>query len=343
MAATTSDAAANPPPPLRTYRGNCHCGAYVYEARLPEIRSVFECNCSICRKKGYLWVFPGEGDFSVVKGGDDALTGYTFGPGKLTHKFCPTCATPLMAHFPDGPPGKRRALNVSPRCISERRTGGNGWTLTAGGRQVRAMQGVTTSELERKPFNGAALGDPYVPPPYKGPTPEAVEGQRLYTGTCHCGRVGVALASKPLDATFDELMVECNCSVCERNGYRWIYPETERVVLHAAAAAADDDHGDNQDDKQDDADAIGRYSFARGIISKTFCRTCGVPLTNERRALSPADEAALPERTARFYAYAKTHHPVNLRAFWPAVDLAALPAPTRNDGANKIEPPYVNP
>lgn len=102
------------------------------------------------------------------------------------------------------------------------------------------MQGVDTSKLERKPyvacmtwvfdlrdcrdrfltrayrFNGAALGEAYVPPEYRGSTPAEIEGHQLYTGTCHCGKVGVALMSKPLDATFDELMVECNCSVCER-------------------------------------------------------------------------------------------------------------------------------
>ncbi len=55
-----------------------------------------------------------------------------------------------------------------------------------------------------------------MPPEYRGSTPAEIEGHQLYTGTCHCGQVGVALMSKPLDETFDELMVECNCSVCER-------------------------------------------------------------------------------------------------------------------------------
>ncbi|UNI17665.1 hypothetical protein JDV02_003991 [Purpureocillium takamizusanense] len=298
---TTTNTTGAQEPQLRTYRGNCHCGAFVYETQLPEIKSVFECNCSICHKKGYLWVFPGEGRFSIVKGGDDALSGYTFGLKKRTHKFCPTCATPLMAHFPDGPPGKQRALNV------------------------RAMQGVNASELERKPFDGAALGEAYVPPAYKGSTPAEVAGHQLYTGSCHCGWVGVALMSKPLDKSFDELVIECNCSICERNGYRWIYPEASCVVLHAEGAAD-----------------VGRYSFAHGIISKTFCRACGVPLTNEWRQLGPAEEAALSEQAARFYGYARTHHPVNLRVF-PGIDLAAMRAPTRNDGANGLEPAYVNP
>lgn len=74
---------------LRTYRGNCHCGAFVYEADLPEIRSALECNCSICHKKGYLWVFP-EARFEIVKGTADVLARYTFGPKKLVHKVCGT-------------------------------------------------------------------------------------------------------------------------------------------------------------------------------------------------------------------------------------------------------------
>lgn len=77
--------------PLRTYRGNFHCGAYVYEARLGELTSVSECNCSICHKKGYLWVYAGggDGDFAVVKGADEDLTSYTFGSGKMSHKVRP--------------------------------------------------------------------------------------------------------------------------------------------------------------------------------------------------------------------------------------------------------------
>lgn len=72
---------------LRTYRGNCHCGAFVYEAELPEITTVTECSCSICRKKGYLSVSTNEEKhFRVVKGSLDALSEYTFGAKKLRHK-----------------------------------------------------------------------------------------------------------------------------------------------------------------------------------------------------------------------------------------------------------------
>ncbi|POR31142.1 Centromere protein V [Tolypocladium paradoxum] len=287
--------------PLRTYRGNCHCGAFVYEVELPEIKSVFQCNCSICHKKAYLWVFPGEADnFRVVKGTDDTLTGYRFGPKKLVHKFCPTCATPVMGQFPGGPPGKQRALNV------------------------RAMQGVNTWDLEKMPFDGAALGDKYVPPEYKGTLPTAFEGSKLYTGSCHCGAVSVALASKPLDETFDEQTVECNCSICERNGYCWVIPEHTRVVL-----SGDDAH-------------VGRYSFARRLLSKTFCRTCGVCLTNEYRPVSEEQRAALSGQDRALEALARGHHPVNLRVL-EGVDLGGMKPPRRDNGATGLPTPYVNP
>jgi len=94
---------------VKTYRGNCHCGVFVYEMESAEIRSVRECNCSICHKKGYLWVRPKSGSFRIVKGDEESLATYTFGSGNVLHKFCSTCATPLMAHLPGG----QRALNVS--------------------------------------------------------------------------------------------------------------------------------------------------------------------------------------------------------------------------------------
>ena len=71
----------------KTYRGNCHCGAFVYECQLPEIKTANECNCSICYKKGYLWQFPPAG-IKFVKGDEKELRQYTFLTGKIVHKAC---------------------------------------------------------------------------------------------------------------------------------------------------------------------------------------------------------------------------------------------------------------
>ncbi|KAM3497044.1 hypothetical protein MY10362_009589, partial [Beauveria mimosiformis] len=98
---------------LRTYRGNCHCGAFVYEAELPEITAASECPCSICRKKGYL--FAGTNSkthFKVVKGSLESLSEYTFGTKALRHKFCSHCGTAVLATVPTvQAPGKDIYLN----------------------------------------------------------------------------------------------------------------------------------------------------------------------------------------------------------------------------------------
>ena len=71
---------------LKTYRGNCHCGDFVYEVDLPADMTVTtECNCSICSKKGYLFAVPAPGSFKMIKGDEKDMTAYTFGPGTRPH------------------------------------------------------------------------------------------------------------------------------------------------------------------------------------------------------------------------------------------------------------------
>lgn len=78
---------ADPAPPkeLKTYHGNFHCGAFKFSIKIPELKEVTECNCSICFKKGYKWIFPGEGGFTVVKG-EESLKEYEFGQKATVHK-----------------------------------------------------------------------------------------------------------------------------------------------------------------------------------------------------------------------------------------------------------------
>lgn len=70
----------------RLYKGGCHCGLFAYETLLSENQAAYQCNCSLCVKKGYLWLFPGQDNFTVVKGSEDSLKTYKFGPKKLSHK-----------------------------------------------------------------------------------------------------------------------------------------------------------------------------------------------------------------------------------------------------------------
>lgn len=68
-----------------TYRGNCHCGDIVFEVKVPEIKEAYNCECSICVRKGYLWLMPGISNVNIVKGSLEQLTAYTFGEKKLKH------------------------------------------------------------------------------------------------------------------------------------------------------------------------------------------------------------------------------------------------------------------
>lgn len=73
----------------KTYRGNCHCGNFIYTLTVPEITGVSSCDCSICTKKAPLWTVssnPGE-QFEIVKGDEDTdLATYQFGSKALSHK-----------------------------------------------------------------------------------------------------------------------------------------------------------------------------------------------------------------------------------------------------------------
>ncbi|KAK1753979.1 centromere protein V [Echria macrotheca] len=190
---------------LKTYRGNCHCGAFVYEVDVPEIKSVGQCSCSICSKKAYLWIYPHRQSFRVLKGDEDALTSYTV-TGQFLHKFCSNCGTALLCSAPGFPPERQLALNV------------------------RAIQGIVPWDLERRPVDGASYGAQYEAPKYTGPGPTAeIENAKMYYGSCHCGAVRVALRSLPLDKDYPEQVVECNCSICSINGCIWIYPRVDQL------------------------------------------------------------------------------------------------------------------
>jgi hypothetical protein len=88
--------------------GKCKCGAVTFEAQGRPAK-LMECNCSICRPKGYLHWFVPEKDFAL-KGGDGAMGEFTFNTGKLRHRFCLTCG---VSPFVQGP----GTVAVNARCL----------------------------------------------------------------------------------------------------------------------------------------------------------------------------------------------------------------------------------
>jgi hypothetical protein len=75
---------------VKIYRGNCHCGEFIFNVKAAELNSVTECNCSICFKKGYLW-FNSPEPMTIIKG-DGSLKEYTFGLGRMVHMVCGSIA-----------------------------------------------------------------------------------------------------------------------------------------------------------------------------------------------------------------------------------------------------------
>lgn len=293
---------------LKTYRGNCHCAAYVYEVDLPKELKPTKCNCSSCYRKAVLWVIPKEKkNLRFIKGDMNSLTSYTFGQKTFDHKFCPTCGVQLFAvgHMEPPQPGEEK----------EPLTGVNVRTFQHG--QVDVWK-IETEQVDGKSFRGS-----YEAPKFTGPEPKAeIEGGKLYTGSCHCGAVRVALKSKPLDKSSTEKIVECNCSICNRHGVVWLYPKKDQVVIEGE-------------------ENLTTYLFNSMLWGKTFCKICGVPIHNKCEPITEEELNGMPEDRRNFIKGGQALTPINLRIFndLNVEDLNVV----QFDGYNKNLPMYVEP
>ncbi|XXG98559.1 hypothetical protein Hte_004884 [Hypoxylon texense] len=293
---------------LKTYRGNCHCGAYVYEVKAAENPKVGECNCSSCYKKGVLWLRFKKEDLNFVKGDASTLTDYTFGKKTFHHKFCPNCGNQL---FVEGyaEPSKPDEAKVTVTAVNVR-------TFQHG-------QGLDVWKVDKFFIDGKSFGTPYEPAKYTGPEPRGVvEGGKLYTGSCHCGAVKVAFNSKPLDKASAEKCLECNCSICNRQGSVWVYPKNEEAEIEGE-------------------ENLETYLFGSKMFGKTFCKTCGVPVHNSVQPITEEQINQLPEENREFIRGAKEIKAINVRLV-DGLNVKDLNI-NQFDGYNAIKPSYVEP
>ncbi|KAH9221425.1 Mss4-like protein [Leptodontidium sp. 2 PMI_412] len=278
---------------LKTYYGNCHCGAYKFSVKLPELKSAMTCNCSICLKKGTWWVFPGAGCLIVEKG-EYHLKSYEYGPCRLVHKFCPTCGTGVYGKRKEAPEGVDIGLNA------------------------RTLRDVDLWSLEITKYDGHALEPQYTPHPYDGPEPTAqFENAKVYTGTCHCGAVGMAMKTAGPLATSGQHIEECECSICAREGVILTYPSPPQIHITNASF-------------------LTSYSFGRKFRSWEFCPVCGVCIWARKHDLT-AEEYASYGDADEDQAVWKARMNVNLRVLdgveWDEIKIAR--------GGNESEPKYV--
>jgi len=96
-----------------SFEASCHCGAVAItvDADLPD--AAMSCDCSHCRRKGFLLAFFPAAKVTVT--GEDALTDYLFNKHRITHRFCATCGVQVFGegNGPDGTP--TNAVNL--RCV----------------------------------------------------------------------------------------------------------------------------------------------------------------------------------------------------------------------------------
>jgi hypothetical protein len=91
--------------------GGCHCRRVRFHVTA-DLRRVTECNCSICRKKGFLHLIVPRDRFGLVSGGEH-LTTYRFNTGVAQHQFCRHCGIHSF-YVPRSDPDK---IDVNVRCL----------------------------------------------------------------------------------------------------------------------------------------------------------------------------------------------------------------------------------
>lgn len=100
---------------MATYQGSCHCGRIAFEVE-GEVGGVYDCNCSMCRRRGgLLAAFPRAA--LTLKTAQADLSTYRFHREAIAHHFCATCG---IAPFSEGTGRDGAAMAmVNVRCLPD--------------------------------------------------------------------------------------------------------------------------------------------------------------------------------------------------------------------------------
>jgi hypothetical protein len=99
---------------MRWRRGSCHCGGVAFEVRCPDVVEVEACNCSICRRVGFVHLIVPKSRFRLLRGGD-LLTSYRFNTGVAEHTFCKVCGVKPFYTPRSNPDG----VSVNANCFDD--------------------------------------------------------------------------------------------------------------------------------------------------------------------------------------------------------------------------------
>jgi hypothetical protein len=99
---------------MSTYHGSCHCGRVQFEVDAKPTR-LSQCNCSMCSKKGALYVPTAEIEALRITAGESELTSYQFNTKKATHYYCRHCGVHPF-HRPRTDPTR---WSANARCLTD--------------------------------------------------------------------------------------------------------------------------------------------------------------------------------------------------------------------------------
>ncbi|KAF4871689.1 Centromere protein V [Colletotrichum siamense] len=292
---------------LATFQGNCHCGANRFEVQLPALPQLVICDCSLCAKKGYVWIYDAEDKLKITRGcNSDLLTSYTSKSKEaLQHEFCSSCGTGLFGTHTSGVQAGKRGINLRPLI-----SGIPGIFLK--GKEVVTLD--SSGELAAYPGSLSiveSLSESVSSPSKVNATPPepTEEHPKLYTGSCECGAVQLALRSKPLA---EVEIKEDNCSICIRNGAIGVYPHKSQVTIVRKERTQE-------------------YQFGRRFNGAPFCRTCGVHCFGNLYGPPQSIVDRLPDAKKEFVRKQLEIQPLNVRVL-NEVDWEELEIKWANEG-----------
>lgn len=94
------------------HKGSCHCGRVTFEVEAPETIEADFCNCSICKKSGFLHLIVPISRFKILTGKEN-LSVYTFNTGIAKHTFCKTCGVKPFYTPRSNPDG----IDINVHCL----------------------------------------------------------------------------------------------------------------------------------------------------------------------------------------------------------------------------------
>ena len=99
-----------------SYEASCHCGAVALTIDGDIPTEAIECNCSHCRRKGFILAAV-PGDSVTVSRGEDKLQSYRFNKRVIDHRFCSICGVQPFSQG-TGRDGSPMAM-INLRCVPE--------------------------------------------------------------------------------------------------------------------------------------------------------------------------------------------------------------------------------